>query len=117
MIDHFNLPVSDLERSADFYKVVLSTLSMQLLMQAKDVVGFGKDSWEFGIVRESRPLVQLHIAFIADTHVQVESFYTAAMKAGGLDNGAPGFRAEYGPSYYSAYVFDPDGHNIEAVYR
>lgn len=117
MIDHVNLPVSDIVRSTKFYKAVLSTLNMQLLMQENDVVGFGSESWKFGVVQESRELVQLHIAFVADNHEQVQSFYACAMEAGGLDNGAPGFRAEYGPLYYSAYVFDPDGHNIEAVCR
>ena len=117
MIDHFNLPVSNLERSANFYEVTLASLNIELLMRDGDAVGFGKNTWEFGIVHESRELIQMHCAFIAHSQEEVRRFYAAALEAGGIDNGVPGLRTEYAPSYYSAYVLDPDGHNIEAVCR
>jgi predicted lactoylglutathione lyase len=57
----------------------------------------------------------LHVAFAAKDRATVDRFYQAALAAGGKDNGAPGLRPEYHPSYYGAFVLDPDGHNVEAV--
>ena len=57
----------------------------------------------------------IHLAFAAENRDQVREFHRAALAAGGRDNGAPGVRAKYHPDYYGAFVFDPDGHNIEAV--
>ena len=59
----------------------------------------------------------MHAAFAADRRDQVDAFYDAAIAAGGRDNGAPGLRPEYSDDYYGAFVLDPDGHNIEAVYH
>ncbi len=117
MIDHFNLPVADLECSSQFYSAVLKSLDMKLLMHDKDAVGFGKEFWEFGIVLEPNNTTKIHLAFVASRREQVRRFHSNALKAGGLDNGSPGLRPEYSPSYYSAYIIDPDGHNIEAVCR
>ncbi len=61
--------------------------------------------------------VKTHIAFAASSKEQVDGFYNEALKAGGQDNGEPGTRDNYGPHYYAAFVLDPDGHNIEVVYR
>jgi catechol 2,3-dioxygenase-like lactoylglutathione lyase family enzyme len=57
----------------------------------------------------------MHVAFRADRREQVDAFHARAMNAGGRDNGAPGPRPNYGPNYYAAFVYDPDGANIEAV--
>jgi predicted lactoylglutathione lyase len=57
----------------------------------------------------------VHIALAAATRAQVDAFHAAALAAGGKDNGAPGLRPHYHPNYYGAFVFDPDGHNLEAV--
>ena len=57
----------------------------------------------------------MHVAFAARSRAEVDAFYAAAIAAGGKDNGAPGLRPHYHPNYYGAFVFDPDGHNIEAV--
>ncbi len=59
----------------------------------------------------------LHLALSASSVDQVEAFHRAALAAGGTDNGAPGERPHYQPGYYAAFVLDPDGHNIEAVFR
>ncbi len=117
MIDHFNLPVSDLKRSADFYEVTLAELGVPLLMRDRDAIGFGRNTWQFGIVQESIELIPMHVAFVAASREEVRKFYAAALQVGGSDNGSPGLRLKYEPSYYSAYVLDPDGHNIEAVCR
>ena len=58
---------------------------------------------------------QLHFAFTAKTRAEVDAFHTAGLAAGGTDNGAPGLRAHYHPTYYGAFVLDPEGRNIEAV--
>ncbi|MFT5503798.1 MAG: putative lactoylglutathione lyase [Gammaproteobacteria bacterium] len=117
MIDHFNLPVSNLSHSSKFYQSILNHLNVHLLFQDSDAIGFGKEIWQFGIVLEPNPITSMHVAFVASTHAQVEDFFLGALAAGGIDNGKPEFRIEYEPCYYSTYIIAPDGHNIEAVCR
>ena len=117
MIDHFNLPVLDLDRSRRFYAQVLVPLGLRFLAQDGDAVGFGNESWTFGIVVASGPLPKLHVAFQARTRGMVDGFYQAALVAGAVPNGSPDLRPQYDPEYYAAFVLDPDGHNIEAVCR
>ena len=57
----------------------------------------------------------MHIAFASQSRAVVDTFYQVALAAGGRDNGAPGLRPQYHPNYYGAFIFDPDGNNIEAV--
>ena len=68
-----------------------------------------------GWARTERATELLHVAFAAESRAKVDEFYKAAMAAGGRDNGPPGLRTLYHPTYYGAFVLDPDGHNIEAV--
>ena len=117
MIDHFNLPVTDLERSRGFYEHVLAPLGLRFILQDGSAVGFGTDTWAFGIVVVGEAFPRLHLAFAAQSRAAVDRFFEAALSLGARSNGAPGFRTEYDPSYYAAFVFDPDGHNIEAVCR
>ncbi len=117
MIDHFNLPVSDIDKSREFYEAVLESFGYSILLTEADVTGFGRETWLFGIVQEMGPIPPIHFAFKAKTHDEVQSFYRAALALGARSNGAPGYRVEYGPTYYSAYILDPDGHNVEAVCR
>lgn len=117
MIDHFNLPVSDLHRSTSFYEQVLSSLGISLLIKEFDAAGFGNTTWEFGIVQEIQVIASIHLAFVADSPDQVQAFYKAALLAGGRCNGKPGLRTQYGEGYYAAYLLDPDDHNVEAVFR
>jgi predicted lactoylglutathione lyase len=84
-------------------------------MESNDAVGFGKAGKpQFWIGASIMPLSPVHIAFTAN-RAEVDAFYDAAMQAGGRGNGPPGLRPHYHPSYYAAFVFDPDGHNVEAV--
>jgi catechol 2,3-dioxygenase-like lactoylglutathione lyase family enzyme len=76
---------------------------------------FGIGEPEFVIADKDRPGEGNHVAFRADDRAQVDAFHAAALAAGGRDNGAPGLRQRYGPTYYAAFVLDPDGFNIEAV--
>jgi len=117
IIDHFNLPVSDLERSRAFYERILAVFECRALMQDGSAVGFGSECWNFGIVLAPAPVPPIHVAFAARDRNEVERFYAAAIGAGGIDNGAPGIRSHYDTSYYAAFVIDPDGHNVEAVCR
>jgi catechol 2,3-dioxygenase-like lactoylglutathione lyase family enzyme len=117
VIDHFNLPVADLELSGAFYRSLLAPLGYPLLMRDGDAIGFGVDAWRFGLIATKLPINPLHVAFAAMDREQVDEFFAAGLAAGGQARGAPGVRTHYDPNYYAAYVTDPDGHNVEAVCR
>ena len=118
VLDHVGFAVRDYDRSKAFYEQALAPLGLSLLKEPMgQAAGFGRDGWaSFWIEAQGRPVQgRLHLAFSADSREVVDAFHVAALAAGGTDNGAPGLRAHYHPSYYSAYVLDPDGNNIEAV--
>ncbi len=124
MIDHIGFPVSDYERAKIFYLKALAPLGYTLVMEVKQqnqpedtpAAGFGANAKpDFWIGGEGGLNKPLHVAILAGNRAAVDAFYHAAIAAGGRDNGAPGIRAHYHPNYYAAFVFDPDGHNIEAV--
>jgi len=117
IIDHVNLPVSDLKRSRLFYETVLEPLGYRFLLQDGSAAGFGLGAWNFGIIQTRLPFPAIHLAFKAATREQVRRFHEAALQAGARSNGAPGLRPHYDPAYFAAFVIDPDGHNIEAVHR
>jgi catechol 2,3-dioxygenase-like lactoylglutathione lyase family enzyme len=115
MLDHIGVPVSDLTLSRTCYARALAPLGAGVVMESNDAVGFGKAGKpQFWIGTSIMPLSPVHVAFTA-TRAEVDAFYAAAMQAGGRDNGPPGLRPHYHPSYYAAFVLDPDGHNVEAV--
>ncbi|HEX5419532.1 MAG TPA: VOC family protein [Gammaproteobacteria bacterium] len=115
MIAHTSLPVRDYEQSKAFYVKVLAPLGYTSNMEYGQAAGFndGKNT-DFWISKESS-VVPCHLAFEAKSREDVEAFHLAALSAGGRDNGGPGYR-DYWPGYYAAFVYDPDGHNIEAVW-
>ena len=116
IIDHIGFAISDSKKSDDFYSKALAPLGIEKIMEYEGWMGFGKNGKpEFWIGKAPEIQKPMHIAFTADNREQVNQFYEAAIAAGGKDNGKPGIRAEYHPNYYGAFVFDPDGHNIEAV--
>jgi catechol 2,3-dioxygenase-like lactoylglutathione lyase family enzyme len=78
-------------------------------------VGFGESAKPDFWIRQGEVGAAVHVAFASEDRATVDAFHEAAMAAGGRDNGGPGLRPEYHPSYYGAFVFDPDGNNIEAV--
>lgn len=84
-------------------------------MEIEGCVGFGADKPEFWINQDKSVSPPVHIAFSSDQRTKLDAFYAAAMSAVARDNGAPGIREIYHPNYYGAFVFDPDGYNIEAV--
>src|SRR5687767_12609454 len=109
MIDHFNLPVSDLARSRSFYESVVEPLGFRVIAEDGQAIGFGAESWGFGIVASQPPISPLHIAFVAASREAVDGFYAAALSRGGRSNGPPGLRPAYDPDYYAAFIVDPDG--------
>jgi catechol 2,3-dioxygenase-like lactoylglutathione lyase family enzyme len=115
MIDHIGIPVSDLDRSVAFYTHALAPLGYTLIRQFPGVAGFGADGKpDFWI--SQRPVgAAIHVAFRTPSRKVVQAFHEAGLAAGGRDNGPPGVRAMYHPHYYGAFLFDPDGHNVEAV--
>jgi catechol 2,3-dioxygenase-like lactoylglutathione lyase family enzyme len=125
MIDHTGIGVADVSRSARFYDAALGALGMRRVMQmpensGDDGVGYGVDYPVFWIDRFHPSGVKQHTAFTARSCAEVQAFYDAALNAGGTDNGAPAYRDTaqgYPPGYYAAFVLDPDGNNIEAVFR
>ncbi len=122
MLDHMGFPVADYGRSKSFYESALAPLGYALVMEVGQTgnehpaAGFGADGKpELWIGGEGGLNRIIHLAIAAKDRAAVDAFYRAALAAGGKDNGAPGLRPHYHPNYYAAFVFDPDGHNIEAV--
>jgi catechol 2,3-dioxygenase-like lactoylglutathione lyase family enzyme len=118
-IDHVKISCTDLDASRAFYSTALAPFGYKLVYDGESSLGFGigdggDDDEPFAL--ELGEPVRTHIAFTADSTGQVDAFHAAALAAGGTDNGAPGERP-YGAYYYAAFVLDPDGHNIEAVYH
>ncbi len=115
MLDHVGLAVSDFARSKEFFKRALAPLGYQLLMEFGDAAGFGKDDKPDFWIGQGNAAGSSHVAFAAAQRRIVDDFYKAAIAAGGRDNGKPGLRPQYHANYYGAFVFDPDGNNVEAV--
>lgn len=116
MIAHTGLAVRDFRAAKKFYEHALAPLGYSAKMQYGESTGFndGKNT-DFWIGRRET-VEPMHVAFEAKGKDEVEEFYRAALAAGGRDNGKPGYRRDYWPGYYAAFVYDPDGHNIEAVW-
>ncbi len=116
MFDHLGMGVTDMEASTAFYVAALAPIDVKVVADFGDAVGLGIGTkpWLWLSKASTKPM-PLHIAFTATKRSQVDEFYERAIAAGGKDNGAPGIRAHYHPNYYGAFVFGPDGHNIEVV--
>jgi catechol 2,3-dioxygenase-like lactoylglutathione lyase family enzyme len=118
MLDHVGFSVSDYERSKVFYEKALAPLGLTLLMEPMPGIGgFGEGQKPFFWIhtRDPEPRGGIHVAFTTDSRETVDAFHSAALEAGGTDNGGPGVREIYHPNYYGAFVLDPDGNNVEAV--
>ena len=117
MFDHVSLKVSNYAKSRRFYEKALSALGYKLQGEYDgNTAGFGPGETTVLWIGEGKPASSaVHIAFTASARAAVREFHAAAVEAGGRDNGKPGVRENYAPTYYAAFVFDPDGNNIEAV--
>lgn len=119
MIDHISIGVRDVAASGRFYDAALGALGYRRLSDSADSVGYGDTAAVYWIGASKSPVPPdpesgLHICFAASSRAAVDEFHAAALTAGGRDNGKPGIRSVYGPSYYAAFVVDPDGYRIEA---
>jgi catechol 2,3-dioxygenase-like lactoylglutathione lyase family enzyme len=112
LIDHVHIRVADLDATQRFYRAVVEAVGLSLTWEGEGA--FAVD--ELFVSDDGEPTARLHIAFQTPDRETVDRFYEAALAAGGRDNGAPGER-HYHPGYYGAYVLDPDGNNVEAVFH
>ncbi|MCO5170034.1 MAG: VOC family protein [Planctomycetes bacterium] len=126
MLDHIGIDVADYPAARAFYERALAPLGLSVVMSltkeqtgSVDCCGFGRggkpEFWLGQAAPGDAVRGELHVAFAAPDRAAVDAFHAAALAAGGQDNGAPGLRPEYHPTYYGAFVLDLDGHNIEAV--
>jgi catechol 2,3-dioxygenase-like lactoylglutathione lyase family enzyme len=115
-IDHLWIRVGDLEASRRFYATIAPHAGIAPGTDVPGRVQFTGPGYSFSLIDDDRPRTEhVHLAFPADGDATVRAFHTAALAAGYTDHGAPGERAVYHPGYYSAFVLDPDGHNVEVV--
>ena len=117
MFDHVVFGVSDYEASKAFFLKALEPLGVAVVAEGPLGVELCRPESKSSLCirRIEEKATHLHLAFMAENRRQVESFYRAALAAGGKDNGAPGLRPKYHANYYAAFVIGPDGHNIEMV--
>jgi catechol 2,3-dioxygenase-like lactoylglutathione lyase family enzyme len=118
MFDHVKFGVSDYEASKAFFLQALRPLGVTVATEwPPNGVELSRPGGKVSlcIYQSAEKPAHLHLAFSAENRRQVDDFYRAALQAGGQDNGPPGLRPQYGPTYYAAFVIGPDGHNIEAV--
>jgi catechol 2,3-dioxygenase-like lactoylglutathione lyase family enzyme len=117
MYDHIGLKVRDIDASVRFYSAALAPLGYGLCSRDETGAGFGPADepalWLYLSREAAGP--SAHIAFRAPDHAAVGKFHSAGLGAGGRDNGGAGPRADYSPSYFAAFLIDPDGNNVEAV--
>jgi catechol 2,3-dioxygenase-like lactoylglutathione lyase family enzyme len=127
ILDHVTLVVSDYARSREFYEKALAPLGITRIVEFGQACGFGRagkpEFWigtgpaSFQKPEHLQIITPMHVAFTATSKGEVDAFHAAALGAGGKDFGAPGLRTHYHPKYYGAFILDPDGHDIEAVFH
>ena len=115
LIDHVHLRAKDLGATRRFYKAVLASLDIPIGQDAEDHLQCD-ELWIDALGTDKPSATHVHLAFQAVSRQMVDRFYKVGLEAGGRDNGAPGER-KYHPGYYAAFLFDPDGNNIEAVHH
>lgn len=119
MIDHVSIGVSDIKRAGAFYDAVMKPLGYKRLSDGDSALGYGEKGSFLWLLKSESPVKPdresgLHFCFVAKDRAGVDAFHAAALNLGGKDNGKPGVRADYSPTYYAAFVVDPDGYRIEA---
>jgi hypothetical protein len=112
VLDHLDLQASYYAESVRFYEAVLTPLGIPKLFERAEAACFT----HVNVVDRQPPTLNLHLCFYARSKAEVDAFHAAGVGAGFRSNGAPGYR-DYGPGYYAAYLLDPDGNNVEALYR
>jgi catechol 2,3-dioxygenase-like lactoylglutathione lyase family enzyme len=112
VVDHLDLHASDFRESVRFYETVLAPLGIPKLFEHEGTACFT----HVNVVARDAPTTNLHLCFWAESGEQVDAFHAAGVAGGFRSNGAPGYR-DYDAGYYAAYLLDPDGNNVEALYR
>jgi len=115
VIDHLWLRTRDVRAIREFYETIAPATGILVRKDEQDRVAWRHAQGSFSFVTGDEPTQHVHLAFAVADNAAVDAFHGAALAAGFRDNGAPGERPEYHAGYYSAYVLDPDGHNVEAV--
>jgi catechol 2,3-dioxygenase-like lactoylglutathione lyase family enzyme len=116
VLDHITVPVKDLKAARAFYQAALAPLGMRINLDYPSAFGMGsKKENIFWLARDRRASGGGHYALRVEHREEVDAFHAAALEAGGKDNGRPGPRPDYGPSYYAAFVKDREGNNLEVV--
>jgi catechol 2,3-dioxygenase-like lactoylglutathione lyase family enzyme len=123
MLSHLSFGVEDLARATAFYEAALAPLGYVCVWRNERGSGFGAPGGNDKLALFAKPGKArapgdgFHLCFEAKKQAAVAAFHAAALAAGGTDAGAPGLRAHYSPTYYAAFVIDPDGHKLEAVHQ
>ncbi len=121
ILSHVSIGTNDFARAVAFYDKVLPILGCKRIMEHPGAVAWGKQYPEFWVHTpiDGKPASLgngIHIGFVAQSKKEVQNFHKACLKAGGVDDGEPGPRPDYGEPYYGCFVRDPDGHKIEAIF-
>lgn len=117
-LGHIGIPVADLEKSRRFYDAITPHVDLEFLDASETSARYGEDgSARFYVHTRAAGVTNVHVCFDVASQAAVDAFYAAGLAAGGTDHGAPGIRADYSPTYYAAFLLDPDRNNIEAVFR
>jgi catechol 2,3-dioxygenase-like lactoylglutathione lyase family enzyme len=126
LVDHFSISVKDLQRSARFYGAVMDALGAAKIYERSDAAGWGERNREgddghsyFSVYQSDTANAdrRRHWCFRAQSAAQVRAFHAAGLAAGGHDAGAPGLRPDYHEAYYAAFLEDPEGNRVEAVFH
>jgi len=123
MLGHLSFGVADLPRAIAFYDAVLAPLGYVRVWTIEQQAGYGPPGGgdKLALKLQSGPVVPpgpgFHLAFVAPSRAAVDRFHGEALRTGGRNEGAPGPRPHYGATYYAAFVRDPDGHKLEAVFQ
>lgn len=115
MYDHIGLHVKDLAASVAFYQAALAPFGYELCSRDETSAGLGPPGAPALWLYAGTTAGTAHVAFRAGDRATVDRFHQRGIAAGGRDHGKPGLRADYAPTYYAAFVLDPDGNNVEAV--
>lgn len=122
MLHHISFPATSLDVSGRFYDAAMAALGFRRVFEDDEAIGYGlEDDKDLFCLKLRSPVVApgpgFHLAFAAPSRAAVDAFHADALAVAGTDNGAPGLRPDYGATYYAAFLIDPDGHRIEAVFK